>query len=361
MHEMQPFRYNVYTFIIEIIVFEFEDRMKYSLMALFLTAALVMAAEPTTGTPAATDTKTAQTTVTLAPGINKKAAPLDGLTWVKGEAVKIEPGKAYLIEFWATWCPPCKESIPHLTQLQQTYGDKITVIGISNEAPEIVKPFVEGMGERMNYRVALDSQDKGKVTQAYSQAYNQTGIPHAFIVDQKGLIVWYGHPQEGMAQVLAQVAAGTFDPVVFAQQKADAEALNNQLTAWYMEYFSKVQSEGSSLETDRIATNFIEKAHPEALLSFSWNILIKFKTDARSMKLALKAAEKANMATGGTEPMVLDTFATALFENGLITEAIAAEQKAVQLSMGNPQMQDMFQKRLMEFKTKTYQKPKVTK
>jgi thiol-disulfide isomerase/thioredoxin len=292
--------------------------------------------------------------VTLAPGIGNAAAPLEGLNWIKGKPVKIEPGKAYLIEFWATWCPPCRESIPHLTQLQKTYGDKITVIGVTSEKPETAKPFVEKMGALMDYHVAADPD--GKVTKNYSHAYNQQGIPHAFIVDQKGKIVWYGHLQEGMDYILSQVATGAFDTMEHARKVAEAEALNQQLTEWYFAYFSKIQEPDGTEEAKRIAASFIEKAHPEALLAFAWNILVKVhEDDAVNKEIALKAAEKANVLTSGTEPVVLDTYATALFENGRIDEAITAETKAVELSEGYPQMQENFRKRLLEFKTKTYQ------
>ncbi|MCE5186928.1 MAG: redoxin domain-containing protein [Planctomycetaceae bacterium] len=292
--------------------------------------------------------------VTLPPGIGDKAAPLDGLTWIKGKPVKIEPGKVYLIEFWATWCPPCKEAIPHLSELQVMYTGKAAIIGISTEPVETVKPFVESMGDQMDYHVAADPE--GKVIRNYSQAYNMQTIPHGFIVDAQGKIAWYGHPQEGMDMVLAQVVAGTFDPVAFARQKAEAEALNAQLSNWYVQYFEKMQSGESGPEAEQIANSFIEKAHPDALLAFTWNNLIKFKTNENARKIALKAAEKANLLTNGVEPVVLDTYATALFENGKLNEAITAEQKALQLSQMNPRMAEMFKQRLMEFKTQGFKK-----
>ena len=68
------------------------------------------------------------------PGLGQKAAPLEGLTYIKGDPIVFEAGKVYVVEFWATWCPPCRTSIPHLTEVQKQFKDKgVTVIGISNE------------------------------------------------------------------------------------------------------------------------------------------------------------------------------------------------------------------------------------
>jgi thiol-disulfide isomerase/thioredoxin len=52
--------------------------------------------------------------------------------FVKGSPVtQFKPGSVYVVEFWATWCGPCKTSIPHLTELQKKYGDKVTFVGVS--------------------------------------------------------------------------------------------------------------------------------------------------------------------------------------------------------------------------------------
>ena len=72
------------------------------------------------------------------------AAQLKYLKWVKGEPVRIKKGSIYIVEFWATWCGPCKVSIPHLTEMQAKYKDKgVTIIGVSDEKIEKVKPFVD--------------------------------------------------------------------------------------------------------------------------------------------------------------------------------------------------------------------------
>src|SRR3954463_3704223 len=75
--------------------------------------------------------------------------------WVKGEPVKeFEKGKVYVVEFWATWCGPCKVSIPHVTKLQAKFKDKgLVVIGVDVWERDLAKvePFVTEMGDKMNY------------------------------------------------------------------------------------------------------------------------------------------------------------------------------------------------------------------
>jgi thiol-disulfide isomerase/thioredoxin len=137
------------------------------------------------------------------------AYPLTGLTWVKGQPAQITPGKVYVVEFWATWCPPCRESIPHLTALRKKYeGKGVVFIGVSNEAVPTVKPFVANMGDKMDYNVAVDTT--GAVVNGYMEAFHQGGIPPAFVVNAKGDVVWYGHPMGDLDQVIGQVLAGTY-------------------------------------------------------------------------------------------------------------------------------------------------------
>ena len=154
---------------------------------------------------------TPQPTATAAAAkLGQKAAALEGLTYIKGDAVNLEEGKVYVVEFWATWCPPCRTSIPHLTEIQKQFKDKgVTVIGISNEQIETVKSFVVKQGGNMEYTVAVDTE--GKVDKGYMAAFNQNGIPTAFIVNGKGNIAWFGHPMGGLDEALKKVLSETLD------------------------------------------------------------------------------------------------------------------------------------------------------
>ncbi len=115
-----------------------------------------------------------------------KAAPAWELKDVDGKTVKASDfdGKVVILDFWATWCPPCKAEIPGFVELQKQYGDKgLVVIGVSldEQGPAVVKPFMKQF--EMNYPVVMGD---AKIVQAYGGI---EGIPTTFIIDRSGNIV----------------------------------------------------------------------------------------------------------------------------------------------------------------------------
>lgn len=156
--------------------------------------------------------------------LGDKAGKLAIAKWVKGEAVDVTDGKnIYVVEFWATWCPPCRASIPHLTKLQKKFAEKgVVFVGISDEEEDTVRPFVTKMGEQMDYRVAIDDNDK--TSKAYMAAFGVNGIPHAFVVDKAGRIAWHGHPMSDLEKTLQAMLDGKYD-LDKARKKIKAESL----------------------------------------------------------------------------------------------------------------------------------------
>jgi len=157
----------------------------------------------------------------------KPAPALTPEKFIKGEAVKaFEPGKVYVVEFWATWCPPCVESIPHLTEIQKRNPD-ITVIGVAgfergqdaaaNE--KMVTSFVEKRGDQMAYRVAFDSD--GSMGRDWMQAAHQAGIPCAFVVGGDGKVAHIGNPgdSDSLEQAIAKAKAAAKASNGAAEQK----------------------------------------------------------------------------------------------------------------------------------------------
>jgi thiol-disulfide isomerase/thioredoxin len=159
------------------------------------------------------------------------APKLETGKWVQGEPVKdFQKGKAYIVEFWATWCPPCRASIPHLNETYLKFKDKgLVVIGQDcwEKDESLVAPFVEKMGDKMTYRVALDdktSNKKGQMAITWMEAAGRNGIPSAFLVDTKGKIAWIGHPMALKEEVIEDVLAGKYDASKAAEVSKAHEA-----------------------------------------------------------------------------------------------------------------------------------------
>ena len=123
-----------------------------------------------------------------------RAAPAFSLKDLAGKPVSNHSleGKVVLLDFWATWCVPCKKSMPELQALQEKYGARgFTVLGISTDQgdPSKVKKFIED--RKYTYPIAVDSEK----APAWER-YGVRAIPAAFLLDQKGRIVaqWTGAP-----------------------------------------------------------------------------------------------------------------------------------------------------------------------
>jgi thiol-disulfide isomerase/thioredoxin len=104
-------------------------------------------------------------------------------------------GRPLLIEFWATWCPPCRASIAHLNDLEKKYHDRgLQIVGIADEDKAVVERFLAGTP--MHYAVALDRN------QTLTAEFQVRTIPQAWLVDKDGRVVWSGHPMELDEQVI---------------------------------------------------------------------------------------------------------------------------------------------------------------
>lgn len=94
-----------------------------------------------------------------------------------------------LLDFWATWCAPCRESIPRLNALHKRHAaNGLAVIGVTRESADVVRPFLGKVA--IDYPIALDRQP------ALHDALGIKGLPYAVLVSAAGVIVWRGQPDE---------------------------------------------------------------------------------------------------------------------------------------------------------------------
>lgn len=147
--------------------------------------------------------------------IGSKAPAIKVDQWYKGKPFStFEPGGIHVVEFWATWCGPCKKAIPHLTQLASTYKGKVSFTGIcvfeeGGNIPARIRKFVTTMGDKMDFSVAGDTTD-GQMAKTWVEAAGENSVPQTFIVDGAGRIAWIGHPME-VEGPLKQMIAGTYN------------------------------------------------------------------------------------------------------------------------------------------------------
>lgn len=316
--------------------------------------------------------------------------------YVKGTPVtKFEKGKLYVVEFWATWCGPCKVSIPHLTEMAKKYKD-VTFIGVSvwEHAQSDVEPFVKTMGDKMDYHIAMDDVPTGKdansgaMATTWMAAANQNGIPAAFIVDKDSKVAWIGHPME-MEEPLSKVVAGKWDLKVAAAdavKKQAAQAELEELGQKIQPLLAKKDLAGALVVIDKgIAT------HPgieEEVWPFRLNLLINLNKDAEAaayggklvdgilhdssqnlnefawnlvnpenpkkaapplVEVAVKAAIRADELSKGADAAIADTLAHAYFASGKKDLAISTEERAIKVCT-DPAMGADLKKSLDTFK-----------
>lgn len=305
--------------------------------------------------------------------VGDPAPAFDISDWLRGDKLAtFEPGKVTVMEFWATWCGPCKMSIPHLSELQERYKDYgVRFVGISDEKVDTVKGFIEKdeWVQKMRYTVATDPDRS--VFKSYMQAASQNGIPTAFIVGKTGKVEWIGHPM-GMEDPLDQIVHDKWDAAAFkktfdaetastkermkmtramneARQKGDWDAIikiYDEILAKNPDDVNTLMGKMTLLLTKAnkpadgyaIAKEIVAKNEKNGMIlnAVAWTIVDTKGIEQRDVDFALGVAQKAVAASGEKDGTILDTLARCYWEKGDKAKAIETQKRAVELAKGGP-------------------------
>jgi thiol-disulfide isomerase/thioredoxin len=290
--------------------------------------------------------------------VGDPAPALNIETWVKGE-FNSSDGKPYVIEFWATWCGPCKRSIPHLTQLQKEFAeDGLKIVGISTDKEsDLVNKFVRQQGMKMDYIIAIDHN--GRTERNWAKKAGLKGIPAVFIVDKNGIIQYIGNPlMEAFEDTLRKVMTGRYDleKSNTAQPAIDGAKQFRALNSWaeaekhyedaiavdpyifanlYLELFEMLlleqgDTEGAYKLVSKVALSRGSE-DPELLTWLATTIATddRIRGSKKRLGVAMKLATTAQaFARKKTDPLYLSTIALVHFESGELDQAIQWQRKA---------------------------------
>jgi thiol-disulfide isomerase/thioredoxin len=258
-------------------------------------------------------------------GIGSPAPKLDIEHWIQDgngffkPVTEFKPGNVYVVEFWATWCPPCVASMPHLAELQNRYrGQNVQIISISDEPLKTVKAFLERKtdgpdGDETTFAeitasYSLTTDPDRSAHEDYMEAAQQQGIPTSFLVGKDGMIEWIGHPME-IDEPLEQVVKGTWNRQEFADLYVAKRA--------FTELIQKVQQQanrGNLSEAVRLVETELKKKQPKEIEAQLVGIKQQLKMMDGSIDDEVTAYFKKRLDDNQGEPIAIARLGASLYQ-----------------------------------------------
>ena len=288
---------------------------------------------------------------------------------------QFEKDKVYVVEFWATWCGPCIQSMPHLADLQNKYrGQGVQIISVSDESVEEVKDLLAKNNEQVGKSFGeltsawcLTTDPDGSVYRDYMDASKQQGIPTAFLVGKTSQIEWIGHPmdldgplesvvngswdrvafekelglkkqfQESMQKVSMLAGTGKFEEAIKLVEQQKQAAKGTAMEAQWISTEYQLKLMGGMIDDD-VLGHFRErlsgmKGDAYAVGQFAYTLYGQIKQGAEVGVLADEALSALQGEVDESEadllPLLFNTMALLKSETGDLEGAVAAQQAAI--------------------------------
>jgi thiol-disulfide isomerase/thioredoxin len=248
--------------------------------------------------------------------IGDPAPPLAGGRWLRGRVDRLQKGRVYLLDFWATWCAPCLAMTPAHQSLQdRLFEQGLRVIGVAIWSGKGPLTPAESLTRHPDLTYPVVEDVDGNLARTYMDATDSGGLPTVMVVDRAGTLVWVGEPGPELEDLLKAVLEGSFD-----LQAAGRQDLVRRRSQTMFAEIDEQRRSGRSLEAAAMVDAVIALDEGRN----GWAYAMKYEilaVDTQELAAAATVAEEFLASASSRNPFFNYAFAYRLINSRELAEA----------------------------------------